>query len=113
MGRPPRLPGFLSATSVYCFHKVRDEELCERRYPERLARHARGQKFGASQADVPQDFVAAKEIDHLHAVCVAWITRVERSQEWLDCDMEGKIIEFLPGWRFEAHFVRRAGASDK
>ena len=65
------------------------------------------------QADGPQDFVAAKEIDHLHAACVAGIARFERGQERLDGDVKGKIIELLTGWRLEAHFVGRARACDK
>src|SRR5206468_7926190 len=78
-----------------------------------LARHARGQKLRASQADGPQDFVAAEKVNDLHAVCAAGIACFERGQERLDGDVEGKIVEFFTGWRLETHFVGRARACDK
>ena len=95
------------------FHEMRSEELSERGDTGRLARHARGQKLRAGQADGPQDFVAAKKIHDLHAVCVAGIAGFKRGQERLDGDVERKIVEFLTGWRLEVHFVGRARARDE
>ena len=68
----------------------------------------RGQKFRTRQADEPQDFVAAKKINHFHAVCATGITCPKRGQERFDGDMERKIIKLLTGWLLEANFIGRA-----
>jgi hypothetical protein len=65
------------------FDQVRDEELCQCGYAELLSRHTRGQEFGASQTDGPQDFVTAKKVDHLSTVCVTRIASLQRGQERL------------------------------
>src|SRR5439155_5952923 len=67
----------------------------------------------ARQADGPQDFIAAKIIHHLHAVCAAGITCLKRGQERLDGNVDGKIVEFFTGRRLEMHFVRRARTRDE
>src|SRR6266511_2529365 len=93
--------------------EVRGEELGERGDTRRLARHARGQKLRARQADGPKDFVTAKKISHLYAVGLSGITGFERGQERLDGDMKRKIVEFFTGRGWEIDFVRRARSRDE
>ena len=93
MGSPPRWAGVFLAV-VY----VRGHELCKRRYTGRFARYARVQKLCAGQANGPQVFIASEKIHNLDAVCLSGITRLQRSQERLDGDVDEKIIEFLTGW---------------
>ena len=56
---------------------MRGHELSERRHTGRFARHARGEKLCAGQADGPQDFIATEKIDDLDAVCPTGITRLK------------------------------------
>ena len=113
-GQPAAIGRRLAGNRARVFlDEMRGEKLGERGDTGRLARHARGQKLRAGQADGPQDFIATKIIHHLHAVCAARITRLKRGQERLDRDVDGKIVEFFTGRRLEAHFVRRARARDE
>jgi len=52
-------------------------------------------------------FVSAEVVRHLYAVCASGVTGLKRGQEWLDSDVEGKIVKFLTGRGLEIHFVGR------
>ena len=85
--------------------EVRGEKLRETSDTFRFARSARGEHFGADEAQMRERFIAAEKVEHFHLVSLPRIRCFQSREELIHGNVYLDNLEFFARSRTKAHFI--------